>query len=76
MNERLDEICTALSRIEGKLDASADQFAAHVTEDALLAHEVRMLSRQRGYFLSGLAVVGAGIGAAVTYAVKRLVGGH
>jgi hypothetical protein len=78
MNEqKLDEICTALTRIESKLDASADQFAAHVADDALLAHDVRMLAkRQRGYFVTGLVAVGAGIAAATDYAIKSFIGSH
>jgi hypothetical protein len=70
------EISTSLTRIEGKLDASAVRFDQHVRDDALIAHDVRMLARQRGYFLSGCITVGAGITAAAAYVVKRLIGSH
>ena len=73
--EKLDEICAALTRIEGKLDASADRFAAHVVEDQATARAVAALARQRGYVLSAFAAVGAGIAAATAY-LARLTWGH
>lgn len=76
MNERLDEIRTALGRIEGKLDASAEQFAAHVIEDQATARAVAKLASQRGYVLAGLAAIGAGITAAAAYLARITWGNH
>lgn len=73
-NEILDEIQASLLRIETSLDSGLAQLNQHVSDGH--AQTVAKLVRQRGYFVTGLAAVGAGIGAAATYAVKRLAGGH
>jgi hypothetical protein len=75
IDDKIQEMYRNLSRIESKLDDSANQFAAHLVDDALLTHEVRMLSKQRGYVLTTLAVVGTSIGAAITWAVHKTIGG-
>jgi hypothetical protein len=75
-NKILGEIQASLTRIEAKQDASALHFDQHVAQDELLAHDVRMLSRQRGFFLTGFAAVGVGIGAGMVYVLKRLLGSH
>lgn len=74
MKEQLEEICATLTRIESKLTTSADQFAAHAAEDALLAHDVRQLAKRQRGFISGLAAGFVAVGVAVDYTVKRIVG--
>ena len=75
-NEILGEIQASLTRIEGKMDASLVQFDQHVAQDALLAHDVRMLAKKQRGFFNVLTAVGVGLGAGMVYVVKRMVGHH
>lgn len=71
-NEILDEIQASLLRIETSLDSGLAQLNRHVSDGH--AQTVAKLVRQRGYVLTSLAAVGAGIAAATDYAIKRVVG--
>lgn len=73
--DELQEILSTVSRIESKLDTQAANFDQHVLEDQLMARQVNLLSRQRGFIRSSLAVVGVGIGAAVAWAIHKVIGG-
>ncbi len=67
-----------LGRLEGKVDGHAEKLSAHIEDDKAMTAAVQKLqisqARQRG-FVAALstvgAVVGAGLGAAVDYWVKR-----
>lgn len=72
--EILGKIQSSLTRIEGTLDGFTGQFAQHVADDKVTAQAVAKLSRQRGFVLTGFTAIGAGIAAAVGYAIKRLIG--
>jgi hypothetical protein len=75
-DEILGTISNALSRIEGKLDTAAIQFDQHARDDAVVAADVRALRSQRGFILSGFAAVGVGLGAAIAWAIAKIVGNH
>jgi hypothetical protein len=76
-DEILGKISDSLTRIEGTLDGFTGQFAQHVSDDAAVAADVKALARQRGFVLTGLTAVGAGIAAGAAYVVRRwLVGQH
>ncbi len=74
MIENSDKILEVVGRIERKLDNHAARLDQHFLDDALVAHDVRMLMRQKGFIRSSLAALGAGIGAAVLLAVRKLTG--
>jgi hypothetical protein len=73
-DETLGNISASLARIEGTLDGFSGQFTQHVLDDAAVAADVKALRSQRGFFRTGFVAVGVGLGAAVTYAVKRMIG--
>jgi hypothetical protein len=75
-NEILARMAGSLERIESKLDEHATRFDRHVADDALVAHDVRMLARHQRGFISGVFATATAIGAGAVYAIERLLGRH
>jgi len=73
-DEKLNEITVVLRRIEGKIDASSAKFDQHVTDDAIVAADVRRLTRGQNGFVAGVLSVAIAIGAGIAYMARRVIG--
>jgi len=76
MNEdRLIEMQATLARIEGKLDGFHTRFESHLIEDSAVAADVSMLVRRQRGFIGIVQAAGLAVGAAITWAVGKVIGG-
>ena len=73
-NKKLDDILAGLLRVEGKLDTAATNFEMHVLEDRAMGRQLDSLTKQRGFVRTSLTTVGVGIGVAITWAARKMIG--